>query len=115
MKKISEETNKNITETYLDNGNDGVVQKRSLDVSSILENNKRLYTQNDGYSPDKGLKRIASIPTIILEIWAKEYHKDQNKGNWFDLPKDKLYNFKNIYSKLVKQIRFNRWDSRWFY
>ena len=43
MKKISEETNKNITETYLDNGNDGVVQKRSLDVSPILENNKRLY------------------------------------------------------------------------
>ena len=36
--------------------------------------NKKLYTQNDGYSPDKGLKRVASIPTIILEIWAKEYN-----------------------------------------
>jgi len=54
----------------------------------ILENNKRLYNQNDGYSPDKGLKRIATIPTIVLEIWTKEYHKDQNKGNWFELPKD---------------------------
>ncbi len=106
MKKISEETNKNITETYLDNGNDGVVQKRSLDVSSILENNKRLYTQNDGYSPDKGLKRIASIPTIILEIWAKEYHKDQNKGNWFDLPKD-------IQQKILRE-KLNSSDYRYF-
>ena len=71
MRKISEEVNKNITETFLDNGNEGVVQKRSLDVQPILENNKRLYNQNDGYSPDKGLKRIATIPTIILEIWTK--------------------------------------------
>ena len=87
MRKISQEVNKNITETFLDNGNEGVVQKRSLDIKPIIEDNKRLYNQNDGYSPDKGLKRIATIPTIILEIWCKEYHKDQNKGNWFDLPR----------------------------
>ena len=88
MRKISEEVNKNITETFLDNGNEGVVQKRSLDIKPIIENNKRLYNQNDGYSPDKGLKRIATIPTIILEIWAKEYHKDQNKGNCADAHRD---------------------------
>ena len=41
MRKISEEVNKNITETFLDNGNEGVVQKRSIDVKPILENNKR--------------------------------------------------------------------------
>jgi len=34
MRKISEEINKNITETFLDNGKDGVVQKRSLDVQA---------------------------------------------------------------------------------
>lgn len=106
MKKISEETNKNITETYLDNGNDGVVQKRSLDVSPILENNKRLYTQNDGYSPDKGLKRVATIPTIILEIWTKEYHKDQNKGNWFELPKE-------VQQKILRE-KLNSSDYRYF-
>ena len=106
MRKISEEVNKNITETFLDNGNEGVVQKRSLDVKPILENNKRLYTQNDGYSPDKGLKRIATIPTIILEIWAKEYHKDQNKSNWFDLPKD-------IQQKILRE-KLNSSDYRYF-
>ena len=95
-----------VTETFLDNGNEGVVQKRSLDVQPILENNKRLYNQNDGYSPDKGLKRIATIPTIILEIWTKEYHKDQNKGNWFDLPKD-------IQQKILRE-KLNSSDYRYF-
>ena len=107
MRKISQETDdKGITETFLDNGNEGVVQKRSLDVKPILENNKRLYNQNDGYSPDKGLKRIATIPTIILEIWTKEYHKDQNKGNWFDLPKD-------IQQKILRE-KLNSSDYRYF-
>ena len=107
MRKISQETDdKGITETFLDNGNEGVVQKRSLDVKPILENNKRLYNQNDGYSPDKGLKRIATIPTIILEIWTKEYHKDQNKGNWFDLPK-------YIQQKILRE-KLNSSDYRYF-
>ena len=106
MRKISEETDKHITETFLDNGADGIVQKRSIDVKPILENNKRLYNQNDGYSPDKGLKRIATIPTIILEIWCKEYHKDQNKGNWFDLPRV-------IQQKILRE-KLNSSDYRYF-
>ena len=93
MKKISEETNKNITETFLDNGNDGVVQKRSLDVSPILENNKRLYTQNDGYSPDKGLKRVATIPTIILEIWTNALKNKDIKSVLKELNKLRIDNF----------------------
>ena len=75
-----------VSETFIGTEK-GVVQERKVD-QPILEHNKKLYTQNDGYSADKGLKRIASIPTIVLEIWAKEYNKDQNKGNWFALPKD---------------------------
>ena len=106
MRKISEEVNKNITETFLDNGNEGVVQKRSLDVQPILENNKRLYNQNDGYSPDKGLKRVASIPVVVLEIWCKEYHKDQNKGNWFELPRD-------IQKKILRE-KLNSSEFRYF-
>jgi len=106
MRKISEETDKHITETFLDNGNDGVVQKRSLDIESILESNKKLYTQNDGYSPNKGLKRIASIPVIILEVWCKEYNKDQNKGNWFALPQE-------IQKKILKE-KLNSSEFKYF-
>ena len=88
MRKILEDTDKHITETFLDNDKEGIIQKRSLDIEPIIENNKKLFNQNDGYSSDKGLKRIASIPVVILEIWCKEYHKDQNKGNWFKLPQE---------------------------
>ena len=79
MSKIVE-NNGLVSETYI--GTDkGVVQERKINHKPILDHNKKLYTQNDGYSADKSLKRIASIPIIILEIWAKEYNKDQNKGN----------------------------------
>ena len=67
---------------------------------------KKLYNQNDGYSPDKGLTRVASIPTIILEIWAKEYNGDQNKGNWFALPKD-------VQHKILRE-KLNSSDYRYF-
>ena len=106
MRKILEETDKHITETFLDNDKDGIIQKRSLDIEPIIENNKKLFNQNDGYSSDKGLKRIASIPVVILEIWCKEYHKDQNKGNWFELPQE-------TQKKILKE-KLNSSDYRYF-
>tara|TARA_B100000989_G_C19466008_1_gene438322 strand:+ start:589 stop:924 length:336 start_codon:yes stop_codon:yes gene_type:complete len=69
-------------------GEKGVVHQRSVNHKPILDHNKKLYNLNDGYSPSRELKRVASIPTLVLEIWAKEYNGDQNKGNWFELPKD---------------------------
>ena len=84
----------------------GVVQERKINHKPILDHNKKLYTQNDGYSADKSLKRVASIPTIVLEIWAKEYNKDQNKGNWFALPKD-------VQTKILKE-KLNSSDYKYF-
>ena len=104
MSKIVE-NNGLVSETYI--GTDkGVVQERKINHKPILAHNKKLYTQNDGYSADKSLKRIASIPIIILEIWAKEYNKDQNKGNWFALPKD-------VQTKILKE-KLNSSDYRYF-
>tara|TARA_Y100000361_G_scaffold66225_1_gene58184 strand:+ start:529 stop:864 length:336 start_codon:yes stop_codon:yes gene_type:complete len=104
MSKIIE-NNGLVSETYI--GTDkGVVQERKINHKPILDHNKKLYTQNDGYSADKSLKRIASIPIIILEIWAKEYNKDQNKGNWFALPKD-------VQTKILKE-KLNSSDYRYF-
>jgi|TARA_R100001460_G_scaffold50595_1_gene89036 hypothetical protein len=104
MSKIVE-NNGLVSETYI--GTDkGVVQERKINHKPILDHNKKLYTQNDGYSADKSLKRVASIPTIVLEIWAKEYNKDQNKGNWFALPKD-------VQTKILKE-KLNSSDYRYF-
>lgn len=45
---------------------------RSQDVEPYLEANKTLYTADDGYSPSRELRRVASIPLIIIEQWMKE-------------------------------------------
>ena len=57
--------------------------KSTQDVNPILQKNKRLYTMNDGFSKSKDLKRVASIPSLVLQIWAKEYN---GSNNWFAIP-----------------------------
>lgn len=49
----------------------GVVH-RIQDVEPILEANKALYTSGDGYSPSRELRRVASIPAIVVEQWMQE-------------------------------------------
>ena len=56
-----------------------------LKIDSHLKHNKELYNLNDGYSPSRGLKRVASIPILALQIWAEEATGD---NNWFHLPKE---------------------------
>jgi|TARA_B100000900_G_scaffold379839_1_gene365049 hypothetical protein len=101
----SVENNGLISDVFTDTEK-GVVHERKINHKPILDHNKKLYTQNDGYSPDKGLKRVASIPILVLEVWAKEYNKDQNNGNWFALPKD-------VQTKILKE-KLNSSDYRYF-
>lgn len=60
-----------------------ITVKNSQNVNPILQKNKRLYTLNDGYSKSKDLKRVASIPTMVLELWAREYN---GTNNWWRIP-----------------------------
>ena len=55
------------------------------DLNSLMDRNKKLYTHNDGYTPSKDFKRVASIPPIILQLWTKEYN---GSNNWWALPKE---------------------------
>ena len=106
MKIRNTETEGLITDNFIPHEDKGVVHQRIVNHKPILDHNKKLYTHNDGYSADKGLKRVASIPTIVLEIWCKEYHKDQNNGNWFALPKE-------TQQKILKE-KLNSSDYRYF-
>ena len=106
MKTRNIETEGLITDNFIPHEDKGVVHQRIVNHKPILDHNKKLYTQNDGYSPDKNLKRVASIPTIVLEIWCKEYHKDQNNGNWFALPKE-------TQQKILRE-KLNSSDYRYF-
>ena len=106
MKIRNIETEGLVTDKFIPHEDKGVVHQRIVNHKPILDHNKKLYTQNDGYSPDKGLKRVASIPAIVLEIWCKEYHKDQNNGNWFALPKETQH-------KILRE-KLNSSDYRYF-
>ena len=72
--------------TYLKDDMDGKIAiKEQVDVTSHLKHNKILTNLNDGYSKSRDLKRVASIPTLALSVWANEYN---GSNNWFGLPKD---------------------------
>ena len=43
-----------------------VTIKHTQDVEPILDHNKRLATENDGYSPSREIRRVASIPHVAL-------------------------------------------------
>lgn len=42
------------------------------DVAPILEQNKAMATHNDGYSKSRELRRVASIPYILMHKWLQE-------------------------------------------
>ena len=81
-----------------------ITVKNSQNTNAILKKNKELYNQGDsGYNVGKDMKRIASIPTLVLTLWAKEYN---GSNNWFGLPQE-------IRNKILKQ-KLNSSDYRYF-
>lgn len=55
----------------------------SADVGPLLEQNKQMRNHNDGYTPSRELRRVASIPYAIGLKWQNE------EGWWFmDAAKD---------------------------
>ena len=73
-------------ETFsLDEMEKKIVVNEEVNIDSHLKHNKILLNQDDGYTKSRDLKRVASIPTLALSVWAKEYNGD---GNWFALPKE---------------------------
>ena len=73
-------------ETFLlDDQEKKIVIKEEVNIDSHIKHNKALYNQNDGYSKSRELKRVASIPTLALQVWANEYNGTKN---WFALPKE---------------------------
>ena len=70
--------------TYMQDDMEGkIITKEEVDITPHLDHNKKLLNLNDGYSKSRDLKRVASIPTLALSVWAKEYNGD---NNWFALP-----------------------------
>lgn len=59
------------TRMHLDH--DGLlVIERAQDCTPILDHNKALANDGDGYSSDRTLRRVASIPLVVVEMWMNE-------------------------------------------
>jgi len=42
------------------------------DCTAVIEQNKRLATASDGYSPSRELRRVGSIPLGVYLLWLAE-------------------------------------------
>lgn len=72
-----------ISEFIIDEANKQVIEKITEDVEPVLDENKRLFNLNDGYSPSRELRRVASIPASIQTKWLVELGVDvMNKDHW---------------------------------
>jgi hypothetical protein len=60
-------------ETAIDNATGDMIVRACQDVYKILELNQAMFTENKGYTPDKSMRRVASIPTLLRnKIMAEE-------------------------------------------
>ena len=78
---------------YYDKANDSLTIAHSQDTASVFDENKRLQNLNDGYGPTREIRRVASIPPVVLMIWCKE---------------DGL-NFLNVYRNWKRDPALKRW------
>jgi hypothetical protein len=56
--------------------------ERRADVEPAIDANKRAAALNDGYSPSRELRRVASIPVTVQMQWIQRFGGDPlAKGN----------------------------------
>ena len=85
MKKETQVDGLNKTTFIKEEMDEKVAIVEEQNITPHLKYNKELYNHNDGYSKSRSWKRVASVPTLALQIWAKEETGD---NNWFRIPKE---------------------------
>lgn len=53
-------------------GAEGLTEYRVQDVEPIFERNKAQQNSGDGWTPSKDMRKVASIPVVIIEKWMRE-------------------------------------------
>ena len=98
------EWNADATKTnYIQESDGKLTVNNQQNLNPLMERNKKLYTHNDGYTKSKDMRRVASIPPIILQIWSKEYN---GSNNWWGLPKET--------QKKIMRTKLNSNEFRYF-
>jgi hypothetical protein len=57
---------------WVDNQDGTYTVVSSQDVAPFLARNKAMAGENDGYNPARDMRRLASIPNIVLMQWLNE-------------------------------------------
>lgn len=58
---------------HYDEGKDTVTIETVADVEPVIENNKRLQNDGDGFFPGRNGRRIATIPDNVVLLWMTKY------------------------------------------
>lgn len=72
MKRVVDSEGGVTTTFHYDEDGDRSTIETVQDVESILEANKAMQTDGDGYTPSRDLKHIASIPLVVAQKWMQE-------------------------------------------
>ena len=54
------------------------------DVEPVIERNHAMATHNDGWNPDKSMRRVGSIPQTLLTEWRNNKGINLTDPNHFD-------------------------------
>src|ERR1700759_3570611 len=77
---------------------DGSIHVEShADVEGILDHNKAMATHNDGYNPTRDMRRVASIPMILIHKWLNEEGWNALDPNHEDKLRQKLNSSEFLY------------------
>ena len=100
----SVEYDNGITTRYIQESDGKLTINNQQNVNPLLKRNKELYNHDKGWiSSEKEMKRVASIPPLVLQVWANEYNGSRN---WFALPKE-------IQRKIMR-MKLNSSEFRYF-
>jgi hypothetical protein len=61
---------------HFDEADDRFAVELACDLEPIIERNKALYTDGDGFGPSREWKRVASFPPIMREIAKQVWGAD---------------------------------------
>jgi hypothetical protein len=67
---------------YRDEADDSLIVRAVQDVEPLLERNKKLYNDGDGYSPSREFRRAASLPPVLVQKWYQEGINIFDDNHW---------------------------------
>lgn len=81
------------TKTEMEFDGDNIIVHNSQDAEPIIEQNKRLYTLNDGYSRSRLTRRVAQIPMLVyLDLVKRGVTKDPKAfSRWLNDPDNRYF------------------------